>query len=270
LTYNPAILTVTGGIGGAGSDATDQTAPAGSFAMVGSPVIANGVATVNFTFHNTKTRSGTVVLGDIVAKDPDTAATTYKTKELLQTSAITVNGGASVKSANSVHINAYFGDLVVTASPVIDSQDALAANKVAIGAASGFDAYQLLDPAIIGDIAGHLSVDATAVSSLFAVVAGLPVAQIPAIPTSVTSVSFTAADPTLSLMVVPQPLTPDPSPLSPGGRGDLPDEPGGVSARSATVNVAVLLDDPHPQGSSGMIAAHLALMYDPTVLSVSA
>src|SRR5262249_52991623 len=141
--------------------------------------------------------------------------------------------------------NAYFGDLVVTAAPVIDSQDALAANKVAIGGATGFDAYQLLDPAIIGDIAGHLSVDATVVSDLFSVVAALPVAQIPAIPASVTTVSFTAADPTLSLA-------------------------DGLVATNGVVSVPVMLDHPHPEGSAGMTAAHLALTYDPTVLSVSA
>ena len=33
--------------------------------------------------------------------------------------------------------------------------------------------------------------------------------------------------------------------------------------------MAVLLDNPHPQGSTGMIEAALALTYDPTVLSVS-
>src|SRR5262249_30433852 len=154
--------------------------------------INGSTATANFTYHNANAKSGTVVLGDIVAKVPDSAATSYKTKELLQSSAITVNSGATVLSANGVHVNAYLGDLVVTAGPVIDSQDALAANKVAIGVATGFDAYQLLDPAIIGDIAGHLSVDATAVSSLFSIAASLPVPQVPAIPSSVTSVSFTA------------------------------------------------------------------------------
>ena len=31
----------------------------------------------------------------------------------------------------------------------------------------------------------------------------------------------------------------------------------------------VLLDDPHPDGSTGMTEAHLALTYDPSVLSVT-
>src|SRR5439155_529908 len=132
------------------------------------------------------------------------AASLYKTKELLTLGTIIVNGAAvTVESANGVHINAYFGDLVVTAAPVIDAQDALAANTVATGAGTGFDAYALLDPAIIGDIPGgtaHLSVDATSVSDLFNVVAAIPVKEIPAIPSSVTSISFTAADPTLMLV----------------------------------------------------------------------
>ena len=32
----------------------------------------------------------------------------------------------------------------------------------------------------------------------------------------------------------------------------------------------VLLDEPHPQGSTGLVEAELTLKYDPTVLSVSA
>src|SRR5205807_5713976 len=37
-----------------------------------------------------------------------------------------------------------------------------------------------------------------------------------------------------------------------------------------SVNVPVLIDHPHPEGSTGMTEATLALTYDPSVLSVSA
>jgi hypothetical protein len=39
---------------------------------------------------------------------------------------------------------------------------------------------------------------------------------------------------------------------------------------SDIVSVPVMLDDPHPEGSTGMTEAILALTYDPSVLSVSA
>ena len=57
------------------------------------------------------------------------------------------------------------------------------------------------------------------------------------------TISVGGADPTLSL-------------------GDT--QPG-----SGTISVPVLLDDPDPAGSTGMTEAHLALRYDPSVLSIS-
>ena len=47
--------------------------------------------------------------------------------------------------------------------------------------------------------------------------------------------------------------------------------PASVQANSdGVVNVPVLLDQPHPAGSTGLVEAELTLKYDPTVLSVSA
>jgi hypothetical protein len=53
--------------------------------------------------------------------------------------------------------------------------------------------------------------------------------------------------------------------LSLGVRGQGP----GVSS-DRVVSVAVSIDDAHPEGSTGLTEAHLALTYDPRVLSVSA
>ena len=78
----------------------------------------------------------------------------------------------------------------------------------------------------------------------------LPVAKIPALPNPpIADNLFTspfAADPVLSL-------------------------PASVKANSnGIVNVPVLLDEPHPKGSTGLVEAELTLKYDPAVLSVSA
>jgi N-acetylneuraminic acid mutarotase len=233
LTYNPALLTVAGGGTGDG--------PVGSSFVMGA-VTAN---TATFTYHNDTPLSGTVVLGDILASVPDSAATIYKSKELLTLSGISVTGGATVQAANGIHVDAYLGDVHVTAAPAIDASDALDALKVASGAATGFSAYTLLDPAIIGNfVAGHLSVDPASVTALFTRAAHLPVPQLPNIPAAATTVSVGGADPTLSLL---------------GGV-----QPNGI------VSVQVMLDQPHPAGSTGMTEAHLALTYDPSVLSVSA
>jgi hypothetical protein len=110
------------------------------------------------------------------------------------------------------------------------------------GKDTGFGAYRLLDPAIVGDIALDYSVDAGAVSDLSAFTVHLPTPAIPAIPTGLT-ITPSGPDPTLSLA--------------------------GLHASGGIATVSVQLDNPHPVGSTGMTEAVLALTYDPRVLSVS-
>jgi N-acetylneuraminic acid mutarotase len=240
LSYNPALLTVSG----AGTG--DSSAPGSTFTMTGGG--ASGTAT--FTFHNASPQSGMVVLGDILAAVPSAAVNLYKAKELLQLGNIAINHGAitGAVSANGVHVNAYGGD--VTGNGSIDALDVALADTVAQGKDTGFAAYPLLDPAIVGDVAGDYSVDAGDASDLAAYVSNLPTSPIPAIPGGLT-ITPAGPDPTLSLA-----------------------EAGGVRLRSlrangGVVNVSVQLDQPRPAGSSGMTEATLALKYDPSVLSVS-
>src|SRR5207248_5771379 len=126
------------------------------------------------------------------------AANMYKAKELLNLSSILVNGAAFTGvSANGVHINAYLGD--VTGNGKIDGSDTLTANSVATGAASGFAAYQQLDPVLVGDPKVDNSVDGGDVSAIDSFVALLAPAQIPTPPSGLSYISPNAADPTLSL-----------------------------------------------------------------------
>src|SRR5205807_7026129 len=112
--------------------------------------------------------TGTVVLGDILGVVPNSAANLYKGKEILSIvgSSITVNGAAFTGTwANAVHVNAYFGD--VTGDGKITGLDVATAGQVAAGTPTspiGLTAFRLVDPAIVGDIAGNASIDATAVS----------------------------------------------------------------------------------------------------------
>jgi hypothetical protein len=145
-----------------------------------------------------------------------------------------------------VHVNAYLGD--VTGNGTIDGLDVAAMRNMAQGNDTGFAAYQLLDPAIVGDPAADLSVDAGDVSAVAAFTARLPAAVIPALPTGLT-ITPVGADPTLSL-------------------GDL----GRIAnpSHASVVSVPVLLDHTHPDGSAGLTEAVVALTYDPSVLAVSA
>ena len=158
-------------------------------------------------------------------------------------------------AANGVHVNAYFGD--VNGDKVIDGLDKLTANSVATGAATGFSAYAQLDPALIGDVASDFSVDAGDVSTIDAFVAQLQPVQIPQPPTQLATNnpnyvnpnsihSPNAADPMLSV------VTAGPTPA---------DSP-------SVVYIAVMIDHPHPDGSTGLTEATLALTYDPTLVTL--
>ena len=78
--------------------------------------------------------------------------------------------------------------------------------------------------------------------------------KIPVPPGLTGIVSPNAADPTLNLLVRGEPT-------GPGERRRV---------SSPVMTVSVMLDDPHPAGSTGLTEAILALTYDPSNLSVSA
>src|SRR5207237_8752167 len=114
------------------------------------------------------------------------------------------------------------------------------------GAATGFGAYLLTDPAVIGDVANDISIDGGDVAYLKSFILSLPRTKIPKPPTGVgTIVSPSAVDPIISLT-------------------------GGFQVSNSVVAVPVMLDHPRPDGSSGLTSAILGLTYDPSVLSVSA
>ena len=257
LSYNPTLFDPTGG--GTG----DSSGTGSTFVMGTSTSVDATHATVTFTWHNSTAQSGTVVLGDILANVPNSAANQYKGKEILGLGSITVNGAAFTGvAAAGLHVNAYLGD--VTGDGTIGGLDVATAGGVAAGNQTspiGLAAFRLVDPAIVGDIAGDASIDATAVSDLAAFTSNLHPPQIPAPPTGLT-ITPGGPDPTLSLG--------EPS----GGVGRI-GNPSGVgrisnpSYNSGIVSVQVLLDHPRPDGSTGMNEAILALTYDPKVLTVS-
>jgi ligand-binding sensor domain-containing protein len=193
LKYNPALLNVTGAASG---DATD---PSSQFTLVGAPTIIDAThATADFHYQSATPQSGKVVLGDIRATVPNSAAAMYKAKELLQLVNIVINHGAvtGAVGADGLHVNAYSGDLSGNGS--IDALDVALASFLARGSLTGLAAYPLVDPAIVGDVAQDYSVDAGDVSDLAAYTAQLPTPMIPAIPTGLV-ITPAGADPALRM-----------------------------------------------------------------------
>jgi hypothetical protein len=265
LGYNPSLLTVTGALSGAGSDASNASS---ALTEVGTPTLVDAThAQATFMFHDATPRSGTIVLGDILAAVPNSAAANYKAKELLSLCSIVINNGAvtGAVGGGSVHINAYLGD--VTGNGGIDGLDVATAVNVAQGKDTGFAAYQLLDPALVGDPAADFSVDAGDVSDLAAFTAHLPTPVIPALPTGLT-ITPVGADPTLNLGAVPRKGEGEAGRQEDSRIGSSPVLPVSPSP-FLSFTVPVLLDNPHPDDSTGMTEAVLALTYDPKVLTVS-
>src|SRR5205807_1223484 len=105
------------------------------------------------------------------------------------------------------------------------------------------------------------SVDGGDVSTIDSFVALLAPPQIPAPPSGLSYVSPNAADPTLSLRQVSGGVV---------SGGVVVGETANHSPLTySPLTFTVMIDDPHPAGSTGMTEATLALRYDPAVLTVS-
>ena len=198
LTYNANILTVTGGV-------SDPSNPAATFQMTSNVMSADGVHSVaTFAFTRATPASGTQTLGDITAYVPYSARNQYQVKDLLALGNITVNSGVPVVPGNAVDVNAYFGD--VNGDHHVDALDKALLANVASTLNTGFSAFTLLDPAIIGDLSGDNAVTSNSTSLVSNYLLGIPSTKIPALPNPpIADNLFTspfAADPVLNL---PQP-----------------------------------------------------------------
>jgi uncharacterized delta-60 repeat protein len=261
LSYDPTLLTVT-------NAGTGDSSGTGSTFTMGTP--ANGKVT--FIWHNSAGLSGNIVLGDILANVPSSAANQYHAKELLTLDGITVNGAAFTGvTSPAVHVNAYFGDL--SGDGQLTGLDLAMAGNMATGTPAspiGLAAYRLVDPGLIGDIGGNGSIDSAAISSLAGFLAQVATPAIPALPSGLT-ITPGGPDPALSLGS-PQSQKDRQGDGEEGRQGDSRLSPilPLSSSPLLSVTVPVLLDNPQPQGSAGITEAILALTYDPNVLSVSA
>jgi N-acetylneuraminic acid mutarotase len=191
-------------------------------------------------------------IGFIEATVPASTAaspTPYRAKDLLHLSNVLLNGGTiPVTTSDALHLVAYVGD--ADGNGGYSSNDAVLLTRVGLQSDSGFAAYPLVDPVIVGDTDGSGFIPADAALQINEAGVGFPTATLPspAIPSGlVIQPIANNVDPTLT--------------LGTGGQGQ---------ETSGTVTVAVNLDDAHPAGSTGLIEAHLALIYDPRQFTVSA
>jgi hypothetical protein len=166
VVYDPALLNVTGGSITAGGFAGSVT------------VTTPGVAHV--TLGGGRLAGGTTTpVASLAASVPDTAP--YKSKEVLGLRNISVNGGTNNgQDGSAVHVAAFVAD--ADASKDYSPQDAFNVNRLFLGAAEGFAAYQLLDPTVLGDTDATGDVSAQDAFNVNLASIGVPVATIPDLP----------------------------------------------------------------------------------------
>jgi hypothetical protein len=233
LNYDPTLLNVSGA--------------AVNPALSGATLTLSGASTPGhavLVFHSpTALTSGAATLGGIVAQVPNNAP--YRNKAVLDLSNTQINSGSiAAVPQDAMQAVAYFGD--ASGNGTFSGLDGSLISRVAAKLDSGFAAYRLLDPVIVADINGNGRIDSNDASQLAQfLVNNASVPAVPPIPSPAPALTFGGPDPTLSL-------------------------PAHLTAQDGLVVVPVLLDHPHPDGSTGMTEASLALTYDPRLFRVSA
>ena len=234
LQYNSALLAVTG--------VTVNGSLAGA-SLTLDPSSTPGKAVLDF-FSPTALAPGIASLGALQAGVPNSAAASYKAKALLHFASEQLNGGAiAVAGDDALQIVAYLGD--TNGDGTLSGGDASLISRVSVIFDTGFAAYPLLDPAIVGDLSNNGQADGPDVTLVNSYLAGIYRPQVPLIPTGLIIVP-TGPDPILSL---------------PAGLQAIP---------GTTLTVPVDIDTAHPDGSTGATEAILALKYDPQIFTVSA
>ena len=160
------------------------------------PKSTPGNAILDFS-SSTALASGVVRLGAVQAAVPNAAAASYKAKALLHFASEQLNGGGiAVAGDDAVQIVAYLGD--TNGDGILSGGDASLISRVSVLLDTGFAAYPLLDPTIVGDVSSNGQADGPDVTAVNTYLAGISQLQLPQIPTGLTIVP-TGPDPSLTL-----------------------------------------------------------------------
>jgi hypothetical protein len=187
LIYNPALLTISGFISSV-PGATPTYEP-----------LAPGLA--RFTVDSAaefSTAPGSITVGRIAATVPDAAP--YASKQVLDVTNLQVLDATAgtrltrpARDDDGVHVAAYFGD--TTGNGLYSGSDVTLLQRVVVGSASGFAAFQLADPGLIADINGSGAINGSDVTFLQRVVVGTPVSFVPPLPSGLPAAPAGGPDP---------------------------------------------------------------------------
>ncbi|WP_157204478.1 cadherin-like domain-containing protein, partial [Methylomonas koyamae] len=188
LNYNPALLTVNGFSGG--------NLPAGSQVVTDTTVAGQLRVTINAAV---ALPAGKLILGNLEATVPTAAV--YGAKDMLRLSDVSLDGGArQLKTDDGLHVVAFIGD--VTGDANYTTLDFQRMNRVLLRQDSGFGAWPLVDPLIVGDVNPNGKLQSADALKLAYQIGGTPQKDIPPIPAGLPPLVFAGADPKVSLGTV--------------------------------------------------------------------
>jgi len=184
--FDPAKLQVTGIENPVGGTATIDLSVA-------------GVAKIDVTF-DAAVGGANLVLGRLLGTVP--ASAPYGSKQLLDIRNVVVDDDATaVQDDDGVHVVAYAGD--ATGNAGYTSLDAQRVLRTVLRFDSGFSAYPLADPLIVGDVSGSGRIEAFDALLILREVLNFPVPEIPDLPANPPSVFRSGPDPLVTLGQVP-------------------------------------------------------------------
>jgi hypothetical protein len=195
LDYNPSLLHVTGAT--LASNMPTNWSVTTRFVAVDSAHAQVFVTASGGTALSSGARNVVLLTADVPKAAP------YAAAEVLRLKSVTLNGSTSARGDLAVHKVAYFGD--ADGSGNYSSMDTSLISRVAAHTDTGFDAYLLTDPLIVGDINGDGSITSGGSSSdaslMSQEVTGTAVKQIPTLPKPAVTLITGGVDPVVSLPV---------------------------------------------------------------------
>jgi len=178
LTYDPSLLVINAVNPG-------SSFPASGWAMttnLGQPGFVPGDLHVSIS-GTSSLPAGLINLLNLSASVPTTAR--YGGSAALKITSLRINEDAIASTADvAVQKVAFIGD--VSGNRGYSGLDASMIRGVVVGNATGFDAYPLVDPVLVGDVSADGSLSGQDASYVAQASVNIPVSQIPALPASNT------------------------------------------------------------------------------------
>jgi sugar lactone lactonase YvrE len=178
LTYNSSDLTISGAL----VDPSLAASYGATLSLDAASTPGNAIIDFSTTAPLPSANGAPILLSGLMATVPSAAM--YRAMDLLHFSSVSLStamGSIAAVGADALHLVVFPGD-TTGGDGYISSADRLNMSRVVAGADTGFAAYRLTDPDLIGDLLGDGAVDGPAGALLGRYVNGVTSPQMPVYP----------------------------------------------------------------------------------------